>query len=286
MNKKFVVMVASIALGALLLTTTVFAGLSGTSGYDTYKTALKTTIAAESATAQVEVTVKDNGAVLETFQIDSKVDVTNQSMSSNVNMGDDAVEFFMNDGQFVIKSSDSDAYKVRQSEDGTNPHQDLDMSAMMDSDHVQKMESVLDALSTGFLKYVSTTNNIDGSKQVAINLNGSQVPQTLNAMIAVASTNMDRDMEAKTEHFGNMPKLVSGITVEGINVNAQISKDNLLTEQNQSVVISGIDADGIQHKVELAVKISFSDYNNTQTEKVDLSGKQVQVLEPIERSHR
>lgn len=279
-------MLVSVILGALLLTTTVFAGLSGTSGYDNYKTALKTTMAAESATAQVEVMVKDNGVVLETFQVDSKIDMANLSMSSQANMAGETVEIFMNDGQFVAKSSDSDVYKVRQSEGVTNPHQDLDMSGMMDSDHVQKMESVLDAFSIGMLKYVSTSNNIDGSKQVDINLNGSQVPATLNAMIAVASANMDSDMEAKTGHFENMPKLVSGVTIEGINVNAQISKDNLLTEQTQSVVISGIDADGIVHQVELTVKISFSDYNNTQTEKVDLSDKQVQELEPMERSHR
>ncbi len=284
MNKKVITMGVSVALGSMLLVTTAFAGLSGSSGYDTYKTALKTTMTAESVAGQVEVIAKDNGVILETAQADFKVNLNDKSMSSNLNYADGTINFFNEAGQFVIKNSDSDVYKVMDTSGQRDQNEDFDINNMMESDHVKSMESVADALSTGLLKYVTTSNNLDGTKEVAINLSGSQVPAVLNAMVPVAFTNMG--METGTERFVDMPKLVSGIAVQDINVIAQIGQDNLLTEQNQTIVITGFDANGVQHELELTVNMSFTDYNNTTTDKVDISGKQVQTIEPSERSHR
>lgn len=288
MNKKLITMSVSVVLGGLLLVTTAFAGLSGASGYDTYKKALITSVMADSVAGQVDVMVKDNGTVLGNAQADFKLDMNDKSMSSDLNLVNKSINFFYGEDQFVIKSSDSDVYKVMEATSERTHNADFDKTEMMASDHVKSMESFADALSTGLLKYVTTNNNIDGTKEVAINLNGSQVPTLLNAMVPVAFNNMGTrmDMEKESVHFVDFPKLVSNIAIQEISFKAQISKDNLLTGQTQTIVITGLDAEGVLHELEATVNVSFTDYNNTTADKIDITGKQVQQIEPSERSHR
>lgn len=60
-KKKYALIGLSVLVGGAMMCATAFASASGGNGYDVYKTALKSTIAAGSATTAVGVTVMDNG---------------------------------------------------------------------------------------------------------------------------------------------------------------------------------------------------------------------------------
>jgi hypothetical protein len=80
--------------------------------------------------------------------------------------------------------------------------------------------------------------------------------------------------------FKNMiPELTDNIKVTNVSSNAKIDANNDITSQAVNVTITGDDAKGNAHVITIAANVDLSKYNSTTPDKVNLTGKQVKVIE-------
>jgi hypothetical protein len=293
MDKKFKAIVGAIAIGALMLCATAYAAISGTSGYDIYKAAVKNTLTVKSMTLKTVVSVEDNGVALIDAKSDTKINKDEQSMSNimTVTTGDQSktTEIYNSGGKTITKNSDSEIYNVRESSPKPGHKETVWQEA--DASRIQEVENVADALATYVQNYVNISTNVDGSKEVLFQMLDNQVPPVVNAAASLAIRNMGREKanwggeQENQKAFGleanlqdKIPELVANIKVSNIEVKAVINSDNMIQEQTESFTIAGTDAAGKAHELSVSVTTVFSGYNNTVPDKVDLTGKQVKAM--------
>lgn len=291
MNKKMMTIAGTIALGSMMLGATAYAAVSGTSGYDLYKQAVKNTYAVNSITPKTEVVVKDGNNLLFKVDATTKIDKTSEAMSNNVSVvsGDQQknVDIVKQDSQTIVKTSDSNVYQVAQggkrSGSGAEKHKADDPGRLKD------IENVVDALAGNIQNYITAGENPDGTQNVSLELAGNQVSPVINAVASLAVKNAGSE-RAFRERAGNvdsafisslqdkLPKLVDNIRVNHVDVNAVISKDHLIQRQTEDLTITGTDVNGVTHDIVVSVDTSFSGYNSTTPDKIDLTGKKVNTV--------
>jgi len=293
MNKKIIATGLSIAIGSTMLITTAFANTSAASGYDTYKSAIKNTLVAKNLTENADITIKDNGNVIASANNAAKLGIDNKtaSGSATINAGGqtNTIETYNQDGQSIIKSSDSTAYKViskdQRKKDFKNNKAE---NEGINSTKLKDGEMLLDALVGNLQNYVTLDNKADGSKEVSVQLSDSQLPAVVNAAASIVVKNAANGNERIGQGKGetafaknvieSMPKLVDNIRVDNVSVKAQIDKDNNIVNQVIEVTVSGKDANGADHTVTANINMNLSQFNNTTPDQIDLTGKQVKSL--------
>ena len=94
----------------------------------------------------------------------------------------------------------------------------------------------------------------------------------------------NNDEPMNNEKAGNLdlknmiPQLESGIKVVSVNVTGDINKDNIISNQVAKIVLSGVDAKGVTHKVTINATLNLSKINSTTPDTIDLTGKQVKTI--------
>lgn len=291
MNKKLTTIAGAIALSSMMVGATAYGAVSGTSGYDLYKQALKNTVAAQSITPATEVTMQDNGQLLLKANDTAKLNRADKTMSNSVTVisgnQQKTMDMYRQNGQTIMKTSDSAVYNVMDTRK-TGKAKNIE-TQKEDSSRIQDIENVADALVGNIQNYISLQDNQDGTKEVSLELSESQVSPVVNAAASLAVKNA----EAKANHqmnMGNsrnafaagllekMPKLVQNIRVSKVDVDAKISSDNLIQSQSELFTITGTDASGKNHVLTINVNTTFSGINATTPDKVDLTGKQVKTM--------
>ena len=291
MNKKLMAIAGTVALGSLMLGATAYAAVSGTSGYDLYKQAFKNTYAVNSITPKTQVVVKDNGDLL--FKVDAatKLNKENETMSNIVTVasGDQQKTFdiIKQNDQTIFKTSDSNVYDVSQADRWKRPNQEKRKED--DPSRIRDIENVVDALAGNIQNYITSTENPDGTKDVSLALTDNQVSPVVNAAASLAVKNIgsERGFGGHAEGFDSafvsslqdkLPKLVDNIRVSHVDVDAVITKDNLIKSQVENLTITGTDANGKTHEIAISVDTGFSGYNSTTPDTIDLTGKQVKTV--------
>jgi hypothetical protein len=290
MNKKTTMIIASIAIGVVTLTTTAFASITTTTGYDAYKSADKNAATAKSVTANVTASVKDNGSLLVGMDSSVKLNRDNSTMSETaaITTAGNSVKTlsaYMQDGKLITKTSDSNVYNEIAS--GDRMHRDEKWNDKSESDtRINQAEKIVDALLGNITDNFKLDNNSDGTKDVTFNLSDAQVPAVVNAVLSVAAVNVDnqgRIMHKESPlgiDFKNMiPELTDNIKVTNVSSNAKIDANNDITNQTVNVTITGNDVKGNAHVITIAANVDLSKYNSTTPDKVNLTGKQVKVIE-------
>lgn len=294
MNKKLLMIGAGFTLGSAMLVTSAFAGIGDAPGYDAYKTAIKTTLSAQSLTQQTAVTVTDNGTMLLNVNSVLKTDKTHRDASAAIHVEsgtvNEDVSVYRQDGQQIVKTGTSDVYNVfgKAGDKSGRPHKDHTDSA--DGVINAEMENVADALVGNLKNYVNLEAQTDGSKSIAFQLTGSQIPAAANAvgsLLIKQAVSGEHAGKHPNELFGtelqqvraNMPKLTQDVKVTEVGLNAVVDGNNRITKQSVKVAVSGKDDQGTLHEVVVSADIGLSDFNSTTPDKVDLTGKQVQTIQ-------
>lgn len=295
MNKKLATIGVSIALGGIMLLSASYGAFADSSGYNSYKSALKNTLAAKSVTPKVEISVQDNGSQLMNIASTMKINREDRTSSRGtaITAGGQqySTESYRQSGQAVIKNSDSDIYKVMQSGPKSR-HDDQGLKENdLNSGFASDVENVIDALVGNIQNYITQQNNPDGTKDVALHLSGSQIPPVANAAASLLVKNAEREnrhggeipsgLESKIQQ--NVPRLVSDIMVTSGDVTANISQDNLIQNQTAHITISGKDASGNSHELVISANIDLSGFNSTIPDTIDLTGKNVQSVQHEKR---
>lgn len=277
MKRKPVLIVLSLVLGATMLCTTAFANISSSSGYEAYKAAVLSLPQANSLTAQATVSVADNGNVILNADGTVKMDRTNNTMSSisTIKTGDktQSNEMYRQNGQTVMKDSNSDAYNVMTK--GIRDSGKTFEKQPATREVPAEVQNIVDLLAANFDNNISLDNNADGSKVVTLQLADSQITPLENAVAALIVKNANHENKRSNEVVTNLPQLVDAITVTSVDVKAEIDAQGQLTNQTAIIKVTGKDASGQTHELVVNVDVNLSNINNTTPDTIDLTGKQV-----------
>lgn len=296
MKRKSTLIITSIAVGVALLFTTAFAGASGTSGYETYKEAVKNMTSVKNVTVTGNVSLSDNGKELLSAKGEAKVNKDLKTMSGKVEtsgIGVPAItmESYRTGDKTITKTNGSDVYNVMV--DGNKmleKHKNIaekDMNIGMQKD----VEKVIDAAVGNIQNYISADGNT-----VSLNMSGDQINPTANAVASLMVKAMEnpgmlkgnRDIMAgdagmkltdnmKAEFTSVLPKLSEDIRISSIKLDATIS-NKLIQKQTAIITITGKDASGKDESVVINATMNLSNYNNTTPDTIDLTGKNVKEI--------
>lgn len=300
-NNKLLAAGVGIGLSGIVLLTSGYTVMADSaSGYDVYKSAIKQTKAANSLTADVNVSLTDNGkqvlAVDGTLKNENNTHLSSGNVSITANGTTQALQMFHQDQQMVVKAANSNVYQVfkddgkghkhrqdqKQKEDGIDPN----------------AEKVIDALMTNLQNSIQVSDISAGGKEVSLKLSESEISPVVQALGSVLlqnaanhqerpdqdhGTNKEKNLFFKQDLKVDLPKLTQDIVVKQVEAKADITKDNLVDQQTVKLTITGKDASGNEHEVVLAIQADLSHFADTKADTVDLSGKQVQIVQKEKR---
>ncbi|MZQ83826.1 hypothetical protein GQF01_17075 [Paenibacillus sp. 5J-6] len=306
MNKKLAMMGLGVAVGSMMLVTSVYAGVGDAPGYETFKSAVKQTATVHNVTRQVNVTLQDNGAQLLNVKSTIKSSGENHAGSAEVTVNNGTAEqtihFYNQEGKQIIKTGDSDVYKVLEGKGMGGKFKDYEGTGHTpDPQVVSEVENVVDALVGNLKNYVTMDEAPGNVKEIHFKLSGSQISPVVNTIGSLAikhgaMENNQRPMPSKADTLGidvttlknSLPQLTSDIKMDEVEVNASVDSDNHITNQTAQIHISGKDAQGTAHNVVLSVDMTLSSLNSTTPDTVDLTGKQLETvkIDPEKTHHR
>ena len=278
MNKKIATLIMSLTVGGTLLLSTGFANAAQISGYDAYKSAVKDTKNLKNETADIKVSVVDNGSNLANLSTKVKLDLKSNAMSNTMTVieGTTSQTFnsYLQDGKSINKNSNSAEYLVK-----TNSSKDFNKLAKVQNPTVDKsMEVVVDTLVGNMKDGLTTTSNTDGTKNISINLNEKKVTPLVDALTQMAFIRANNS-KAEPEGLKNvLPQLQSEIKIQSVSSTGKISKDDIITNQTAKIVVVGKDAQGKQHEITFNIDLNLSNINSTSPDKIDLTGKQIKEI--------
>lgn len=293
MKKKFAMIGAGVLAGSLLLMSSVYAGIGNTPGYDTYKSAIKHTSVLDNATTQANLSIVDNGKVV--FQVNStlksgKDDETGSAAITLKSGGtEQAIQVYSKDGKDIIKTSNSDVYRVLERGDHYSHKNRKNHDRWQDSPYANEMEKVIDTL-VGNLKNKVTLNEAGATKKVSLQLEDSQIPAIVNTIGSIMIRECGRrhdEGQQWTQYedtFGvnlkqlenSVPELTDDIKIEKVKMDADVNADNFITKHVVEVTISGKDSKGVAHQVAVKFDLSLSEFNKSVPDTIDLKGKKVE----------
>ncbi|WP_178022474.1 hypothetical protein [uncultured Paenibacillus sp.] len=305
MNQKWIKRGAVFGIGAALLLGSGLSAMAGTSGYETYKSAIKQTYAATSLTNQGSLVVTDNGKTIVSAKLKIKLNKEQETLSANIEVtgasGTQTFQAYKQDGKMVfVVGDDSDTYRVLPLEEDEQRFGDGDFNPP------QHAEQLMEAL-MGNIKDLATVQELpSGDKQTTLHLSGSQIPAIVQAAGSLAAGHMaaaDKMMEegGRDAHRGHgmmtgassnammsmhpslmdfdLPALTKDVKVEDIRFDADINKDQFVEHQQGQVIVSGTDEAGQAHKVIITASFDLSGFGQTTPDTVDLTGKRVETIE-------
>jgi len=279
-SRKIKTIIVTALTGCMLLAVTVAASASGSSGYETYKSAAKNTAVTKNATFSTSFQVKDNGTTNISGTSVKKLEGSNNSAITNIKTGDVTKETETSkiDGKSIVK--DGENYYSR---DGKgNEKNDKMEKKFDDSSSKSKLgEMVLDTL----VGDVKNQFVVDGDT-ISVKLEGAQIPELAKLAISAAAEEANsKKANNKTEGGKNGFKDVSksipnlkNIDIKSLNITAKVN-GSTLTENKLKIVITGIDENDVSHEVELSVDTTVSGMDSTKADSIDTTGKQIQPIQ-------
>lgn len=298
MNKKILLLGVSIVVGSAMLVTTAFASMTGNTGYDIYKEAIKNTVQAKSFTADMHFNVKDNGVTLADAAAVMKTDRDGRAISNVTTMKTQdkelTMETYANEESVVLKKGSSDEYYVIKNDRKEFRRHGREFHPEQEQEMSKAGEAVLDALVGDLKNYVQASSNSDGSTNVSIRLEDNQIPAVVNAVAALGVKNAGNEEFKNHKHRPapfeenfefEHPKLVEDIKITKVDVKAKINSSKIIESQIVTAVLTGKDAEGKAHEVEFTVDMNLADVNGTIVDKIDLTGKQVKEIKAEDMKH-
>jgi len=281
-------------IGAVMLLASGLSAMAGTSGYDAYKSALKNNISAVSITNSGRISVTDNGTKVLEADIVAKINREQNAMSVSATFDNgankQAFHVFKEENKIVFKKDDDNIYRQLSLGESKWKHRGEKRSGPP-----KQVESIVDALMGNMKEMATVRESSDGGKSASLHLSGSQIPAVVNALGSLAASNAadcgrwnnsEADPHALGDMKANFPKLTENIKIQQIHLDAEINRDNYLEHQKGEIIVTGTDDSGIDHKLVISLDFNLSGFNQTVPETIDLTGKQVEIIQQKERNPR
>jgi len=276
-NKRFKTMAVTALAGCLLLTMSITAFASSGSGYESYKGAVKSTIFAKNATVNAQFEVKDNGSIILTG--DSNIKLDNENSSSKTNFTVDKISKVLEtskDNGTIIKNTDGKYYITKKGSEQSNKNERENLSAS--SSTVKLAEMVADTLA-GDVK----NQFVKDGQTINVNLTGAQIPELARLALSAAVENTGRIGDKHQSNDANLKSLMdklpklSNIDIKSIDMTATVD-GNILKGNKVTVVITGVDANGVAHEISVMLNGEITNVGSTKIDTIDTTGKNVQTI--------
>ena len=279
--KKTSTALAAVLIGAAVFTTSALADVVVGSGYNSLKTAVKTTtkkIAGEieSFTAKASVELKVDGQIVEQVSDVTKVDSkNNRRMTENTGKNDIGYFSYWDSNRYISKYNNDETYYVteRLADDGDER---IVIDDPFASDMAKDAEKVVDAF-VGSLKDIVQVEESGGKRQYIGNLTETQVPPVANAVFSFVMKY--GVLESYDLQEMGLPQITSDIYLKEASGKAIESENGMLESVIGSASIEGSDRDGVVHTITMEVMLELTDINATEVAAPDLTGKKVEVRE-------
>ncbi|WNR43951.1 hypothetical protein [Paenibacillus roseipurpureus] len=297
MNKKLAMLGVGVAVGSMMLVTSVYAGVGDAPGYETFKSAVKQTAAVKNVTRQVNVSVQDNGASL--LQVNTTIKNSGEEHAGSAELkvvsGTDVqtIQFYSQDGKQIVKTANSDVYKILQTKESRAKFKKHDMSEGGANPQIaSEVEHVVDALVGNLKNNITMVDAPGDGKEIHFKLSGSQIPpvvKTVGSLVlkhGAANGKIQQPAANPASALGidlntlrnSFPQLASDISLDEVEVNANVDGDQHITSQMAQIHVSGKDTQGVEHDIVLRVGMTLSSLNATTPDTIDLNGKQVETV--------
>jgi len=276
-NKRFKTIAITALAGCLLLTMSITAFASSGSGYENYKGAVKSTIFAKNATVNAQFEVKDNGSIILTG--DSNIKLDNENSSSKTNFTVDKISKVLEtskDNGTIIKNTDGKYYITKKGSEQSNKNERENLSAS--SSTVKLAEMVADTLA-GDVK----NQFVKDGQTINVNLTGAQIPELARLALSAAVENTGRIGDKHQSNDANLKSLMdklpklSNIDIKSIDMTATVD-GNILKSNKVTVVITGVDANGVAHEISVMLNGEITNVGSTKIDTIDTTGKNVQTI--------
>ncbi len=293
MKKKMIMLGSAVVVSGALMVGSAFSAMaSNTSGYEALKSAMKQSNQFDSVTTDTQVTLSDNGENI--LQIDSLIrgNLKQNSMNSVITVEHQGqtkeIQVFHQGDQNVIKTDESDTYYViegeKAREKGMRHHNRHEHAFNGDA------EKLLDAL-VGHYKSHFQLEEAGDNQRVTLQLKGKDIPAAVNVLSSIlikSATNHPNIEEGQPHQLPffndsfelNLPKLTEDVRLEGIHLQANITKDQLIEGFTLEIQASGQDQAGKVHALALQLDINYADINRTEVNPIELEGKTIETIDP------
>lgn len=276
----------SLFIGTMLFTTTVFAEVNSSNGYEQIKDTLK--ISADKCSTKFDnftisssFAIKDGGNLV--FQNDAIIKYDNikyeqESTGTNTSGDNKTEEYFYRDKDgFISYYSTQNVYHQT---NYPSEHKDDNLfTNPFKESGVSDIEKIADALVGNLKDYAIVNQKSDGSKEISGSISEAQIPAIVNAVVSYTVKNKYQN-EYENQYQGQsfkLPKITDDIYVKEIKANAIVDKDGIIQNVIATGIISGKDAEGAVHELTFEILGKLTDVNSTSINKLDLTGKKVEI---------
>lgn len=266
MKTKKITAVCMAAGLTLLGTAGVIAYASG-NPYETYKSAVVSTISEDNLTAQATVQMKQNGKVIASGYgiYEKSADAQYANVTADVS-GNSIVHEEYSDGNIKVKS-DGNQYTEKNRKEKSDKHEQL----------TPNMIKLAEMTADLFVGDLTNQFTISGDT-VSITLTDVQIPEIANVAASVfTEINTGKPADESKNNLEDILlqefPIAQNARIESVSMDADISKGNL-SAQNMTIVMSGQTSDGKDTQVEVTVDANITDIGSTTPQMIDTSSMQ------------
>lgn len=266
MKTKKITAVCMAAGLTLLGTAGVIAYASG-NPYETYKSAVVSTISEDNLTAQATVQMKQNGKVIASgYGIYEKSAYAQYANVTADVSGNSIVHEEYSDGNIKVKS-DGNQYTEKNRKEKSDKHEQL----------TPNMIKLAEMTADLFVGDLTNQFTISGDT-VSITLTDVQIPEIANVAASVfTEINTGKPADESKNNLEDILlqefPIAQNARIESVSMDADISKGNL-SAQNMTIVMSGQTSDGKDTQVEVTVDANITDIGSTTPQMIDTSSMQ------------
>lgn len=266
MKTKKITAVCMAAGLTLLGTAGVIAYASG-NPYETYKSAVVSTISEDNLTAQATVQMKQNGKVIASGYgiYEKSADAQYANVTADVS-GNSIVHEEYSDGNIKVKS-DGNQYTEKNKKEKSDKHEQL----------TPNMIKLAEMTADLFVGDLTNQFTISGDT-VSITLTDVQIPEIANVAVSVfTEINTGKPADENKNNLDDILlqefPIAQNARIESVSMDADISKGNL-SAQNMTIVMSGQTSDGKDTQVEVTIDANITDIGSTTPQMIDTSSMQ------------
>lgn len=270
MKKK---LIAITAISAILVGGSALSISANNDGYQLYKTALKNTHTLASTSASIESTVTINEEVKQTIDFEGKYNLEQKAAQGTIslvmNNQAEQLDIALQDKHFYIlnKNKTYEIERKNETEENTAHH---------DPELMKIGEKIMDTLTVPLHDEFKIHKNT-----ISLDLTNKDIPaifREIGQYMVKKGTAAHENATMSTSEYpfltenlsASLPVLTDNIKIERVQLNAELTEENLIANQTMSMMITGEDKNGEFHEIEMNVKMAFENMNETMLKNIQI----------------
>lgn len=285
MKKKLLTL--TIVLTVILLGAGIFTTFASNSGYDSYKEALKETHKIKSANADIHFTISDNDKIVQDVTIQSVYNLNEERMKANINLktAEETSKFEVySEASNVYIDNGESTFLVEKEQDPTEQKEKFERY------HNKELLTIAELVFDTVTNPLHDSVVIDNDNNISVQLTNDDLPVVIHKIGSYMVKNglkhhsniemTPADYPFLTDTIKQQfPTLTDEINFNEIKINAKVTDEGFIENQQAYFNISGKDEDGQLHTLKIEFKMNIENINDTTVTPFNLDGKTVETIQ-------